>query len=399
MKKILILNMVVIFLIIPLYSAAHYIVGIVEDAKDGTSSNDHTVLLWNPSVGIFENLTDIIGPNGNSHVNNIYMIDCELLPSGCNIGEDLTLKVINNGDNYISEEKNVTVNGFGYDIVGNITLNSPPNITNINVEDDLIFPENEIDLIPAETKEVQCVSIITEYDGEDSLNNASAVFFDNVYSHFNDLDDNNHHYTNNSCDIDYSYGNQYEAEITCLFNVWYYSNSEDWNCTIAIQDNLSIISKAGDITFINPLLALGVDSVINFDLFGGEEVTRENEVNVTNYGNVKINLSLSGYAFEENDGYAMNCTFEGETSNISIEYEKFNLTQSSQGALSLSEFESRYVNLTSSPQVKKFDLDYRKQDSQNEAINSTYWRIYVPSQVSGECQGNIIFGAVTAPGD
>lgn len=399
MRKILSLNIVVVLLLIQMCSAAHYIVGYVENAKDGTSPNGKSVILWNPEIGIEENVSDIIGPSGNSRTSGIYMIDCELLGSGCNITNTLTLKVINNGDNYISEEKNVTVGGFGYDVVGNITLNSPPNITEVYVEDDLTFPENEIDLIPAETKEIQCVAVITEYDGESSLTNASAVFFDNVNSYFNELDDNNSHYTNNSCEINYAYGNQYEAEVVCTFNILYYSNSEDWNCTIAIQDNLSIISKAGDITFINPLLALGVDSVINFDLFGGEEVTRESEVNVTNYGNVKINLSLSGYAFQENDGYAMNCTFEGETSNISIEYEKFNLTHSNPGALSLSDFEIRYVNLTSSPQVKKFDLDYRKEDSQNEAINSTYWRIYVPSQVSGECQGNIIFGAVRAPGD
>lgn len=399
MRKILSLNIVVVLLLIQMCSAAHYIVGYVENAKDGTSPNGKSIMLWNPEIGTGENVSDIIGPSGNSRTSGIYMIDCELLESGCNITNTLTLKVINNGNNYISEEKNVTVGGFGYDVVGNITLNSPPNITEVYVEDDLTFPENEIDLIPAETKEIQCVSVITEYDGEYSLTNASAVFFDNVDSYFNELDDNNSHYTNNSCEINYAYGNQYEAEVSCIFNILYYSNSEDWNCTIAVQDNLSIISKSGDITFINPLLALGVDSVINFDLFGGEEVTRESEVNVTNYGNVKINLSLSGYAFQENDGYAMNCTFEGETSNISIDYEKFNLTRSNPGALSLSEFEMRYVNLTSSPQVKKFNLDYRKEDSQNEAINSTYWRIYVPSQVSGECQGNIIFGAVRAPGD
>ena len=69
---------------------------------------------------------------------------------------------------------------------------------------------------------------------------------------------------------------------------------------------------------------LDLDSIITYNLSEGEEVTREANVNVTNYGNVKINLSLSGYAFEENDGYAMNCS-EGEIRNISIEYEKFNL--------------------------------------------------------------------------
>ncbi len=118
-------------------SAAHYIVGYVENAKDGTEANGHTVMLWNPEVGMNENLTDIIGPIGNSGTNNMYMLDCELLPSGCNITNILSVNVINNGDDYISYEKNITVGGYGYDIVENITLNSPP-LTN------LIFPqENE----------------------------------------------------------------------------------------------------------------------------------------------------------------------------------------------------------------------------------------------------------------
>jgi len=102
----------------PLCSAAHYIVGFVENAKDGTNADGHSVILWNPAIGINDNLTDIIGPLGNSHTNNIYMVDCELLTHGCAIGNTLTLKILNNGDNYISGEKNVSVNGYGYDIVG-----------------------------------------------------------------------------------------------------------------------------------------------------------------------------------------------------------------------------------------------------------------------------------------
>jgi len=35
----------------------------------------------------------------------------------------------------------------------------------------------------------------------------------------------------------------------------------------------------------------------------------------------------------------------------------------------------------------------------NDAINSTYWRIYVPLGVAGTCQGNIVFGATVAPGN
>jgi hypothetical protein len=397
MKKILTLNILAIFLILPLCSAAHYIVGIVENAKDGTNADGHSILLWNPTVGINDNLSDVIGPLGNSNTNNIYMIDCELLTNGCDVGNTLSLKIINNGDNYVSEERNVTVSGFGYDIAGNITLNSPPNISSVNVDDDLTIPPNEIDLVPANTKEITCSAIVTEYDGENSLINATGRFFDNVLSNYGASDDNNLHYTNNSCFINYSYGNSYEIETSCKFYVWYYANSQNWNCTIDVNDNLSIHSRKGDISFINPLLALGLDSFIDFNLVNGQDVSNESKFNVTNYGNVKINLSLNGYGFTENDGNAMNCS-RGEIKNISINYEKFNLTLSNGGSMNLSEFGAKYVNLTSSPTVKKFNLDYRKNDLVNDAINLTYWRIYVPRGVSGDCQGNIIFGAVQAPG-
>ncbi len=120
-------------LILPLSSAAHYIVGYVQDAKDGTSANGHSVVLWNPLIGMQENLTDIIGQEGNSMTDNIYMIDCELLPNGCNIGTILNVKVFDNGDNYLSPYQNISVSGSGYDLVDNLSINSPPNVS-------LIFP-------------------------------------------------------------------------------------------------------------------------------------------------------------------------------------------------------------------------------------------------------------------
>ena len=398
MKKILLYLVAFIIIFLPICSASHNINGYVENAKDGTNADGHSILLWNPSVGINDNLSDIIGPLGNSNTNSIYMIDCELLNHGCTIGNNLTLKILNNGDNYVSGEKNVSVHGYGYDIVDNITLNSPPNITSVEVDDDLTVPPNEVDLVPADTKEVTCKAIVTEYEGKNSLSNATGRFFDNFVSNYNATDDNNLHYTNNSCYINYSYGNANEAEVLCKFYVWYYANSQNWNCTVDVSDNLSIHSRKGDITFINPLLALGLDSVIDFSLFEDMDISNESKFNVTNYGNVKINLSLSGYGFIENDGNAMNCS-SGEIKNIPISNERFNLTKSNIGAINISEFGKKYVNLTSAPDVKKFNLDYRKNDFINDAINLTYWRIYVPTGVYGNCQGNIIFGAVQAPGD
>ena len=57
---------VLVFLVSPLLSAAHYITGQVNDSYDGEPANGHEVVLWNPDVGTNDNLTDVIGPEGNS---------------------------------------------------------------------------------------------------------------------------------------------------------------------------------------------------------------------------------------------------------------------------------------------------------------------------------------------
>ena len=93
----------------------------------------------------------------------------------------------------------------------------------------------------------------------------------------------------------------------------------------------------------------------------------------------------------------MNCSL-GRVGEISIDYEKYNLTASTPGGVSLSTFENLYTNLTGSPVIKSFNLGVRQDDLVNDAIKASYWRIYVPKGVAGTCQGNIIFGAVVGTG-
>ena len=305
----------------------------------------------------------------------------------------MTVRVFNDGSGYLTKELNVTIGGAGFSQAENLTLNSPPNIGTITVDDSTFSPADEVDLFPATTRNITCEGVVTEYDGENTVIEARAIFFDNDNSSLLASDDNNYHYSNNSCNIDYSYGTSNEVYVNCSMNIWYYANSWDWNCTINVTDNLTGSGYGSDLTFINPLLALGIDSPVTFGLLNASSVSDELELNVTNYGNIKINLSLSGYGFQENDGNAMNCTL-GATKNISIENEKFNLTESTSGNLGVPEFIGNYTNLTSTPTVRSFNLNQRENDAENDASNSTYWRIYLPLGVAGSCEGNIIFGAV-----
>jgi len=113
--------------------AAHYLTGLVEDALDGENSDGKEVILWNPTVGILDNVSDNVGVSGNSGMSGVYMVDCEMLGGGCVVSDILSLKIF--GDRYISWIVNVTVTGFGYDVVGNLSLNSPPDVS-------LVFPED-----------------------------------------------------------------------------------------------------------------------------------------------------------------------------------------------------------------------------------------------------------------
>ena len=120
-RNILFVLLFSIFLL-NLASAAHYITGYVENASDGTSSDGYIITLWNPAVGVGDNRTDIIGITGGSATKNMYMIDCELLSAGCNIGDNMTVKVFDNGSNYVTHEGSTIVTGFGYELLDNITL-------------------------------------------------------------------------------------------------------------------------------------------------------------------------------------------------------------------------------------------------------------------------------------
>ncbi len=290
---------------------------------------------------------------------------------------------------------NYVLAGFGENNVTvktNLSVaNSAPVIGQIDIE------QGSINLNPNTTKTVNCSVNISDYDGALDIDSVSAVLFSSSSTNYASLDDNNTHYTNSSCDIDTSVGDAFQAISNCLFEVWYNAEAETWNCTVVVNDSSSYQVNDSNTTVVQPLLALGLPDIIQYGEINATYVSLENVTNVSNLGNVELNLSLSGYGFLENDGNAMNCTL-GPIRNISIEYEKYNLTSSTTGDLSHSELIGNYTNLTSFPITKRFDLDYRKQEDYHEAWNYTYWRVYVPIGVAGTCQGNIIFGAVQADG-
>lgn len=394
MEKIIggIIILGVLILELSFVSSAHFVVGRVNEALDGTSPNDLEIVLWNYNNGLQDNLTDIVGSAGNSGQSNLYMVDCELLETACQMGDIISIKIFDNGDGgyFNSEEVNVTITGAGFDLAENLTLNSPPNITSIFVDDFVYLPAGEVDLIAGGQKLVSCVANVTELDG-DSLQNPNASFFASGYF-FETPDDNNYHYLNDTCNVDTGFGNENESQINCTFSLEYYSNPGSWDCQIVIEDIYGAKRNLTTNTNVNELLAVELINYVDYGLVEVNNVSSEAVLNVTNMGNVMVNLSLSGYGEVPEDDLAMKC-LSGE---IPVGFAKYNLTDSMGGELTYEQFEGNYTNLTKDPRIKELNLGARENDLENDKINETYWRIYVPADVAGTCSGAILFGAIKA---
>jgi hypothetical protein len=257
-----------------------------------------------------------------------------------------------------------------------------------------------ITLVPNATANATVYIVVRDYNGEADIQNVSVVLFHNSNSAYGSGDDNNRHYTNATfCAINSSFGDIYQVNITCSVPLHYYAEPGTWNATIVAYDNATLTDLNSTTFTVNTLLALGLPNTIDYGIVNATEVSTEKEVNVTNFGNTIMNLSVRGYAIYSGDNLSMNCTL-GSIKNISVHYEKYNITNSLPGPMNLTEFQSNYTNLTGSTVVRRLDLPYRQNDVApfTDDTNSTYWRIYVPLGVAGSCRGNIVFGAVQSTG-
>jgi hypothetical protein len=280
--------------------------------------------------------------------------------------------------------------------VGNVY----PEVLNVSVD----AGSSTITLIPNSTRMTWCAAVVRDYNGEADINQVNATFYTVNSSSFAASNDNNYHYTNTSCVINTSFGSfnsysddAYTALANCTFNVHYYAVPESWECQIFANDSYGWQANDSDNINVNSLLALGLPNLINYSTVNATFVSDEQNATVENLGNVRLNLSLEGYARTVGDGYAMNCSL-GSVQNISIQYEKYNITNTNFGALTHTQTLANYTNLSTTAVIRNFNLTARFNDTVSEAVKLSHWRIYVPIGVAGTCNGNIIFGATTANG-
>ena len=257
---------------------------------------------------------------------------------------------------------------------------SYPEITNVTCNS-----VADITLNAGTTKEVSCLVEITDYNGGNTINSTNGTFyFSTVTSQT--ADDNNTHYTNLTC-INTSYSG-YNANWTCNFYILYYANNGTWYVNISVKDDFGLTTDTNTdySAVILPMYALNVTNVIDFGNLAVGDYSSIVEANVTNFGNMDINISV--YAFGGDNevtgaGVAMLCDIR----NISLNDERY--------ALNNSEVHADMTAVTAvTVTLAELTIPQQTNDQQQE-INQTYWSLYVDPVMNpfGMCNGTVVFAA------
>ena len=261
----------------------------------------------------------------------------------------------------------------------NVT-NSYPEILNITCNGD-----NPITLTAGSTQLVTCIVEIRDYNGWDDVISVNGTFY-HYLNESSDSDDNNTHYTNSSCTQGSNDG-QYLVNWTCSYDVWYYAVNGTWEANSTVNDSYSTIDNDFGNASISALLALNVTDVIDFGQLAVTETSPTPvEANVTNFGNVPINVSVWGYGGNESvagAGFAMLCAIR----NITLPNERYSLNSG-----------DAYNVMTpiTGASVTIPGLKIEKQTlSSALSVNSTYWRLHINLTTNpfGICNGTLVFAA------
>jgi hypothetical protein len=265
--------------------------------------------------------------------------------------------------------------------------NTEPNVSGVTIDPD------PIDLTAGNTTQINCSVNVWDYNGWEDFNVSNATFF-HASVNDNSPDDNNNHYTveniGNNCSCDQVDANN--ATCWCLFDVWYYATNGTWTCNMTITDRggeaterqFYFNASDSNTATVNTVTAINVPEELDYGNLSVTETSEDKVANVTNFGNVPVNISVRGYGGTTNpdnpNNLAMNCSY----GDISIEYEKYAL-QSGTDYEAMNALSNTSTEMELSVNVREDD------DSYIDSTNETYWKIQIPLSVGGHCNGTLEF--------
>jgi hypothetical protein len=263
-----------------------------------------------------------------------------------------------------------------WEIIDWLPLHAPV-IDSMNVDDNFLS-DNEIILSAGSTRFVNCTVIATDSEGSSSIVNASATFYYYLNKSSN-LDDDNVHYTNNSCSEVSS--NDTSKIFLCGFDVNYYANNGTWYCNATVYNIYSYLANNYTLAVLDPLYAVNLTDGIEFANVSSGFPSNNITVNITNFGNMPVNITIQGYAIVIGDNIGMNCS---DGTNITINRTKFSTNST-----------ATYNQKTPlNGSVQSMRLKILKQTNATQIFNTTYWQIDPDPGVANRiCGGYVIFSA------
>lgn len=289
----------------------------------------------------------------------------------------------------------ITTNVLGANISNQTVLakvwvwNTEPNITSLTVS------PSSINLNAGNITIVNCTAIVFDYNGWKDIANVTATFYDTRYGD-GIVTDNKYRYINSSCGNCTDGGSPQgtNATCTCTFAVWYYANNGTWECNMTVTDgggnattrikNLSDSQIAS--ATVNVVVGINVPDELDYGNLSVTELSDNKSLNITNWGNVPINISIRGYggtdeSYPKAGNYSMVCQY----GNITHGYQRYSLNATPYADM---------LNLTNtSTGLSNLKVQVRNDSSPNIDINTTYWRLEIPYSVGGYCNGTIVFSA------
>jgi len=257
------------------------------------------------------------------------------------------------------------------------------NITNTEPDLHYVFiTPASIDLTPGNTTKVNCTGYVYDLDGYADVTGANATFYDSSNGDTGGFD-GTYRYLNSSCTC--AEVSTYNASCSCLFDVQYYANNGTWQCNMTAVDDYGISDNENSTLFdVNTVVGIDVPAELDYGDLSVTQYSLEKGLNVTNYGNVPINISVRGYGgttdSDNPDNLSMICAAGG---NISMEHEKYSIT----GGLGYGSM----VTLNNESTAMGFTIEVKNNDTAINHLNTTYWMIYIPASVSGFCNGTLEF--------
>ena len=255
----------------------------------------------------------------------------------------------------------------------------------INTEPDLYYvfvTPSSIDLTPGDTTQINCTGYVYDPDGYADVTGANATFYDSSNGDTGGFD-GTYRYLNSSCTcVELS---TYNASCSCLFDVQYYANNGTWQCNMTAVDDYGVSDNENSTLFdVNTVVGIDVPAELDYGNLSVTQYSSEEGLNVTNYGNVPIDISVRGYGGTTDpsnpDNLSMICA---SGNNISMEYEKYSLT-SGVGY-------GNMVNLDNESKEMDLTIEVKSSDTAINNFNTTYWMIYIPASVGGFCNGTLEF--------